>query len=245
MQTIVEEKLVLDFHSQLKLEDNLHDDDLRLDDDDVMENEEDEFSFNCGELSTSSIAAEDVFINGQMKPVFPLFNRVLSFSGEDLFSLQENLPTKPPVKNIFVETNVQATTSSGSGGDEIVGPYCEWSSRKTVEASSDQVCKKSNSTGFSKIFRIRERVGRSNSDGKDAFVFLNNGGGHAAAPAEEKAVKIKKSSKTTSLSAHEVYLRSKAQSDERLRRSYLPYRPDLVGFFTNVNVGLTKNVHPF
>ncbi|KAK9935494.1 hypothetical protein M0R45_022596 [Rubus argutus] len=28
------------------------------------------------------------------------------------------------------------------------------------------------------------------------------------------------------------------------RRSYLPYRPGLVGFFTNVN-GLSRNVHPF
>ncbi|GFP80098.1 hypothetical protein PHJA_000153200 [Phtheirospermum japonicum] len=148
--------------------------------------EEEEFSFNCGELSTSPIAAEDAFINGQIKPVFPLFNRDLSFSGEDLCSLHENLPIKPPVKNIFVETNRddnngQAMTPSGSGGDEIMGPYCEWSSRKAVEASPDQVCKKSNSTGFSKIWRIRERVGRCNSDGKDAFVFLNNGG-HAKIP---------------------------------------------------------------
>ncbi|KAH6801936.1 hypothetical protein C2S51_033382 [Perilla frutescens var. frutescens] len=161
---------------------------------------------------------------------------------------------RPPVKKVFVETegvDGQAMTSSAQGNDEIAGPCCEWSSRKAVEASPE-VCKKSNSTGFSKIWRLKELTARSNSDGRDAFVFLN--GSHAPpaakqpAAAEKKgsAVKVKKSgkSKTAAVSAHEVYLRSKAKEEER-RRSYLPYRPELMGFFTNVNGGLTRNVHPF
>ncbi|KAH6763206.1 hypothetical protein C2S52_020639 [Perilla frutescens var. hirtella] len=161
---------------------------------------------------------------------------------------------RPPVKKVFVETegvDGQAMTSSAQGNDEIAGPCCEWSSRKAVEASPE-VCKKSNSTGFSKIWRLKELTARSNSDGRDAFVFLN--GNHAPpaakqpAAAEKKgsAVKVKKSgkSKTAAVSAHEVYLRSKAKEEER-RRSYLPYRPELMGFFTNVNGGLTRNVHPF
>ncbi|KAL3636346.1 hypothetical protein CASFOL_020893 [Castilleja foliolosa] len=233
-----ETEITRDFYSHLKLDDdNLqghHDHEMRLDDEEEEEEKgEDDFSFNCGELNSSPIAAEDAFVNGQIKP---LINRDLFFSGEE---------KKPPVKNIFLETNRDdEMTSSGSGGDEILGPYCEWSSRpKAVEA-----CKKSNSTGFSKIWRVRERVGRSSSDGKDAFVFLNAGGRREEEAAEEekgvKAVKGKKNSKTVTLSAHEVYLKSKGQGDER-RRSYLPYRPELMGFFTNVNGGLTKNVHPF
>ncbi|XP_042043483.1 uncharacterized protein LOC121788982, partial [Salvia splendens] len=117
---------------------------------------------------------------------------------------------------------------------------------------------KSNSTGFSKIWRFKDLLGRSNSDGRDAFVFLNNNNAPSpAAKGEEKcekkeaaAVKVsgkaKKGGKvkTAPLSAHEVYLKSKAKGEER-RRSYLPYRPELMGFFTNVNGGLSKNVHPF
>ncbi|KAL6505541.1 hypothetical protein OROHE_022920 [Orobanche hederae] len=274
MQDGVEEKLnpVRDFHSETELsqEGNLQDDDLAGDDcEEEEQGGEDDFSFNCGELSTSPVSAEDAFLNGQIKPFYPLFARNLAFSGGDSNARHENLP----VRNIFVETSGddnctdQAMASNGPGNDEIVGPYCEWSSRKAVEASQDQACKKSNSTGFSKIWRFKEFVGRCNSDGRDAFVFLNNGG-HAPAPpplsnlatakdknekTESNTGKIKKevnksgkSTKTASLSAHEVYLRSKVKEvEEERRRSYLPYRPELMGFFTNVNGGLTKNVHPF
>ncbi|KAL2543202.1 Protein of unknown function (DUF1645) [Abeliophyllum distichum] len=214
-------------------------------DDGVTEEEEneEEFTFACGG-NTSPVAAEDAFLNGQIKPVSPLFNRDLLFS-EDSKTLHENLPAMPPVKKVFVEN------------DDISGPYC---ARKAVEASPE-VCKKSNSTGFSKMWRFKDFMGRCNSEGRDAFVFLNNndttpasvvagrlkreekGGGEK----KESTVKVKKNqkSKTASLSAHEVYLKSKAKEEDR-RRSYLPYRPELMGFFTNVSGGgLTRNVHPF
>ncbi|KAL0357921.1 UNVERIFIED_CONTAM: hypothetical protein Scaly_1477800 [Sesamum calycinum] len=204
-------------------------------------------------------AAEDAFVNGQIKPVFPLFNRDLLFSGEDSVAaaaLHESLPMRPPVKKVFVETseeNGQVTPEN----DDVSGIYCEWSERKAVEASPE-ACKKSNSTGFSKIWRFKDLLGRSNSDGRDAFVFLNNA--HPPPPpsaaeqstkGDEKVERTKvkekaKKGKTAAarVSAHEAYLRSKAKGEER-RRSYLPYRPELMGFFTNVSGGLTKNVHPF
>ncbi|XP_047961611.1 uncharacterized protein LOC125206396 [Salvia hispanica] len=207
---------------------------------DAEEEEEEEFSFMCGGANTSPIAAEDAFINGQIKPVFPLFSRDLLFYGEDPTALHDNLAMRPPVK-VFVETAGGATSSAA-------GPSCDWSDRKAVEASPE-VCKKSNSTGFSKIWRFKDLLGRSNSDGRDAFVFLNNS--HAKGEEKkEEAVKVSGKSKkggkvkTAPLSAHEVYLKSKAKGEER-RRSYLPYRPELMGFFTNVNGGLSKNVHPF
>lgn len=214
--------------------------------------EEEEFSFMCGGANTSPIAAEDAFINGQIKTVYPLFNRDLLFSGEDSGGLHENLPMRPPVKKVFVETreaNGQASSSTEES-EKASGPPRDWSDRKAMEASPE-ICKKSNSTGFSKIWRFKDLLGRSNSDGRDAFVFLNNGE-HPATKGEEKsekeaAVKVSgkvKKGKTASLSAHEAYLKSKAKGEER-RRSYLPYRPELMGFFTNVNGGLTKNVHPF
>lgn len=208
----------------------------------------------------SPIAAEDAFINGQIKAVYPLFNRDLLFTDEASGDLHENLPMRPPVKKVFVETSGQVVSSLPEG-ERGAGTSCDWSDRKAVEASPE-ICKKSNSTGFSKIWRFKDFLGRSNSDGRDTFVFLNNGHGHgpaehvAAAKGEEKSErkeaaakvsgKAKKGGKgkTAPLSAHEVYLKSKAKEEDR-RRSYLPYRPELMGFFTNVNGGLTKNVHPF
>ncbi|KAL6547328.1 hypothetical protein OROMI_023049 [Orobanche minor] len=251
-----EAKISQDLHAHLKLgkQEEIEAVDNHGDGEDEGEEEEEEeeedegeeeFSFMCEGANTSPIAAEDIFMDGQIRPIFPLFNRDLLFSGE---SLRDSLPVFPPVKKVFVQTNEENSPSASSSSD-----------RKAVEASpSPEVCKKSNSTGFSKIWRFKDFLGRSNSDGRDAFVFLNNA--HAPTPSAEQLVaavkgeekkgskdKVKgkaKKGKVASLSAHEVYLRSKVAKEER-RRSYLPYRPELMGFFTNVNGGLSKNVHPF
>ncbi|KAL6567813.1 hypothetical protein OROGR_001481 [Orobanche gracilis] len=247
-----EAKTSQDLYAHLKLSkqeenevDNHGDGEDEGEEEEEEEEEEGEFSFMCEGANTSPVAADDIFINGQIRPVFPLFDRDLLFSGENL---RDSLPVFPPVKNVFVQTNEENSQSASSSSD-----------RKAVEASpSPEVCKKSNSTGFSKIWRFKDFLGRSNSDGRDAFVFLNNA--HAPTRWAEQPVKAvkgeknkgskdkvkgkAKKGKVASLSAHEVYLRSKVAKEER-RRSYLPYRPELMGFFTNVNGGLSKNIHPF
>lgn len=269
-----ETKIIQDFMTNMKLSDdshqeeedeyydsvNNHDDDdpehEDLDDDDEEDgdyddsDEEEEFSFMFEGANTPSMETEDV------KQVFPLFNRDLFFSGEGLKTLrQENIPTKLPVKKVFVETNERSdeghlVTSATPGSEEIAGPCCEWSGKA--------VAKKSNSTGFSKFWRFKDFSGRSNSDGKDAFVFLNKSQAprhsivkrrnREVGPPSPKAEMGKAGKnvrgKTAPLSAHAVYLKNKAKQENR-RRSYLPYRPELMGFFTNANVGLTRNVHPY
>nr|XP_016494663.1 PREDICTED: uncharacterized protein LOC107813864 [Nicotiana tabacum] len=232
----------------------------------VDANDED-FSFICGVL-TSPIAAEEAFDNGQIRPFFPLFNKDLLLSDIDFNNLKNRLPLQPPVNKVFVETednNPPTTSSSPDENVEISGPYCQWSKKK-VEANTNPAegCKKSNSTGFSKLWRFRDFIRRSNSDGRDAFVFLNNPTTTSKEEEEKVLEKLKETSvsdevkvkkvitqkkkkvvkKSEAVLAHEAYMRSKARDEER-RRSYLPYRPELVGFFTNVNGGLTRNVHPF
>ncbi|OIT36782.1 PREDICTED: uncharacterized protein LOC109241637 [Nicotiana attenuata] len=238
----------------------------------LVDASDEDFSFICGVL-TSPIAAEEAFDNGQIRPFFPLFNKDLLLSDIDFNNLKNRLPVHPPVNKVFVETedNDPPTTSSSSNeNEEISGPYCEWS-KKAVEANTNPAegCKKSNSTGFSKLWRFRDFIRRSNSDGRDAFVFLNNPTTTSkVVKKEEEEEKVLEKLKETSISdevkvkkvitqkkkkvvkkseavlAHEAYMKSKARDEER-RRSYLPYRPELVGFFTNVNGGLTRNVHPF
>ncbi|KAL1539356.1 hypothetical protein AAHA92_27985 [Salvia divinorum] len=243
-----EKEISEDLNNQLKIMET--EEDLKLhefqntensdEEEDEFDEEEEEFSFASVGEDAAAISAEHAFSDGQIKAVFPLFDQSLLLSGD----LPENLPMRPPVKKVFVET-------SSAADDEIAGPCCEWSGRKALEAAPES-CKKSNSTGFSKIWRLKEITCRSNSDGRDAFVFLN--GNHAPPPskaAENPAPppeSVKKSGKgkkkAVAVSPHEAYLKSKAKDEER-RRSYLPYRPELMGFFTNVNGGLTRNVHPF
>ncbi|XP_059289457.1 uncharacterized protein LOC132042973 [Lycium ferocissimum] len=258
-------KLTDDFKEQLKMKEQIinHETEQYDDDDDEVEeddDEEEEFSFACG-IDAPPITADEVFYNGQIRPLFPLFNQNLLLSDEDIEALKEQLPIRPPVKNIFIQTEDNPIHATSSSSEEIAGPCCEWSKNKAIEATTNEdspegVCKKSNSTGFSKLWRFKDFLHRSNSDGRDTFVFLNHTTTtNTPAKAEEK-VKVKVDEKVTEkkkkkkgvkksegVLAHEAYMKSKAKAEGR--RSYLPYRPELVGFFTNVNGGLTKNVHPF
>lgn len=224
------------------------------------EEEEEEFSFTLDGGVKTPITAEDAFLDGQIRSTFPVFNQDL-LSEQRYFA--ENLTGNPNVKKVLVEMNKQS--------EEISGPCCEWNAER-------ETCKKSYSTGFSKLLRLRDLVIRSNSDGRDAFVFLNNtrstkptkaSSSHQNSSSFKKKLKedekkdknsssfnLKKDEKkagigggkkktTSSSSAHEVYLKNKAKENNGRKKSYLPYRPEGFGFFTNVNGGISKNVHPY
>ncbi|PON35913.1 hypothetical protein PanWU01x14_332480 [Parasponia andersonii] len=226
-----------------------------------------------GEEDVEEDGEEEFSFDGQIRPIFPIFDRSLLFADGGDGGAAEVQSLRPPLKKLFVEERDAPSSSSSSDADELEalppGTYCEWSG-KAVEATPE-LSKKSNSTGFSKFWRFRDLVVRSSSDGKDAFVFLNPNStsakqsvesikklakAHEKPSPEKKAVtvgeaaaeKVKVKAKTkrgeTAPSAHErYYVRNKAKEVDK-RRSYLPYRPDLVGFFANVN-GLSRNVHPF
>ncbi|GKB46994.1 putative reverse transcriptase domain-containing protein, partial [Tanacetum coccineum] len=81
------------------------------------------------------------------------------------------------------------------------------------------------------------KVGRSKSDGLDAFVFLKKS---LRTPVEGSSLKgnggkrkgLK--AKNGKFSEHEVYLRKRAQGDEDRRQSYLPYRLEIMGYLEAV-----------
>lgn len=186
-----------------------------------------------------------------------------------------------PLKDLFVEDRdpPSSSSSSSSEADELEGipegSYCVWTPKPPAGSPlSPSGCKKSGSTGScSKRWRFRDLLRRSNSDGKDSFVFLTpssrsssmslrssdakSGGGEAkekASPPTDQAVavaerrskaKASSASAAAAASAHEVfYVRNRALKEGGKRRSYLPYRRDLVGFFANVN-GLGRTFPPF
>lgn len=233
--------------------DNKDDDSEDHEDEDEEEDDESDFTFMCvGD--TDSQSTED-FESGQIRPVFPLFDQTL-LQNNDYSDEKRRLPMDVPVNNVFVESPRQSP-SSGYGSTGGVAA----SISKESDSGKPEINIKSNSTGFSKLWRFRNEMNRSNSDGRDAYVFLNdkeastssnvdhsigkekvkvNEGGKSKVV--KKGTKLKKST----ASAHEVYLKQKGgQTEEERRKSYLPYRPGLMGFFTNVNGGLSKNVHPF
>lgn len=231
MQTVSEE-FEHDLMSKLKIQDE------HKEEHDEVEEEEEEFSFVFMNPDGSPISADEAFDNGQIRPVFPVFNQDLLFADGDDFAAGP----RSPIKKVFVQQSDDSPSSTAAEASESElatppeGPYCEWAPKATA---------KSNSTGFSKLWRFKDPKLRSNSDGKDTFVFLNPPPAKASSGEARKVVVKKVKGKTTSSSAHEkLYMMNRARKESDKRKSYLPYKQDLFGFFANAN-GLTRNLHPY
>ncbi|GMH01608.1 hypothetical protein Nepgr_003447 [Nepenthes gracilis] len=239
---------------------------------DVLEDEDDyEFSFICGETK-SPISAEDIFQNGQIRP---LFQFVVEDQNPDTVTHDYDEKSRSvgiPIKKMFVGRSDLSSEAEDANRDEE-GPHCAWTAAAAVPSeatcSSPETCKKSNSTGFSKLFRFRDLLIRSYSDGKDAFVFLpsskrddkdegtpsqkgsstterksaTNGSGRVRMKSKVAQADTTPEKRAASTYAMQ-YEKKKGGIEGEKRKSYLPYRQDLVGFFTNVN-GMSRNVHPY
>ncbi|KAL3571097.1 hypothetical protein D5086_028346 [Populus alba] len=165
------------------------------DEEEEEEDDDDDFEFavlSKPEPQFSPISADDIFYNGQIRPFYPLFNTKLLLDDQESLpksktatNTQDNKkPNRLPLKKLFYEDR-ETFSCSSSEADDIdsaePGTYCVWTAKK--EEGSLGSCKKSSSTGSnSKRWKFKDLLHRSNSDGKDTFVFLtpNNkkSGGH-------------------------------------------------------------------
>ncbi|XP_020571879.1 uncharacterized protein LOC110018784 [Phalaenopsis equestris] len=165
--------------------------------------EEDDFEFAFMVLdpdTSSSLTADEIFSNGQIRPVYPIFNRNLFLEGEgDLGQ---------PLRRLMLEERESPSVSTGS--------LLRW--------------------------RIRDLViRRSQSDGKEKFVFLET--------EEKKKDKGKKAMDGDIVTANprsydRIAQVSTAKPGGARRKSFLPYKTDIVGFFASVN-GMNRVHHPF
>lgn len=213
-----------------------------------------EFSSVC-ENPESSVGVFPV--DRQIQPIYPVFNRDLLLNDVDSQGVDgessENVSSSVQVslRDLFLEER-EPLSSSSSEVDELEsvppGTYCVWKPKLTEPSPSR--CKKSNSTGSAfKRWNIRDLMRRSNSEGKDSFVFLTpekglkkeNSKAKDSVETSKVAGKLKakgnSSSGNKASSSPAVYLRDQAakEKDKNKRKSYLPYRRDLVGFFSNAN----------
>ncbi|KAH6798038.1 hypothetical protein C2S52_022592 [Perilla frutescens var. hirtella] len=228
--------------------------------------EEFEFAFVTRDSELSSpISADEIFHNGQIRPVYPLFNRDLflesmefqrGINGKENGDRENTVPTiRLPLRKLFSEeretTMTMTTTSScsSSEGDELDGipvdSYCVWRPKEAAAAAEGR-CKKSSSTGSnSKRWKFKDLLHRSHSDGsKDDFVILSpSNSGRKKQNEDRGKVTPVSAGKVKSAAAPPLPPLYNRDGGEK-RRSYLPYRQDLVGFFANVN-GVSKNLQPF
>jgi hypothetical protein len=139
------------------------------------------------------------------------------------------------------------------GGElEGVAPesYCLWAPGRQ---SSPLRCRKSGSTGSVLRWRsISERlVGRSHSDGKEKFVFFSAGSGSGPSKQDETGDSGRKADGAVGVGVGagdrgwSYYSKGGGGSGGAgRRRSYLPYKQELVGLFANVS-GLRRSYPPF
>uniref|UniRef100_A0A5B7C0I9 Uncharacterized protein n=1 Tax=Davidia involucrata TaxID=16924 RepID=A0A5B7C0I9_DAVIN len=215
-----------------------------------------EFAFVCRDPDSSPISADEIFYNGQIRPIFPIFYNESSVSSKPPTTTPSSI--RLPLRKLLIEKRDPPLCSS-SEADEFdgiqPGTYCVWTPKASPAAEkSPGRCKKSNSTGSSKWWKFRDLIHRSNSEGKETFVFLTPSTANAKKRDEKattEASKVTGKAKSKGVAGGECvwvseahYVKNSAMKEGDSRRSFRPYKQDLVGFFANVN-GLSRNLHPF
>ncbi|XP_066314624.1 uncharacterized protein [Miscanthus floridulus] len=158
-----------------------------------------------------------------------------------------------------------STTDTGAGAgldDASPDSYCLWTPGSSASAASSpsRPPRKSGSTGsIPRWRRIGELVvGRSHSDGREKFLFLSappspaRDREHSSPASKAKAKQPPKGSKAAAVATEldtiaagrRVSYGGAKASTGGGRRTFLPYRQDLVGLFANVR-GLSRSHHPF
>lgn len=206
---------------------------------DEDKDEEDEGEFEFPQAPISPIPADEIFSNGQIRPVYPLFNTELVFGNVPFPNTNSVMSTtipkasaRLPLRKLFMEEreNCALSSCSSSESDELDGvpneTYCVW--RPNTGDNPRELRKKSSSTGTnSKRWKFRGLLHKSNSDGNDTFDFLNMKKELEAAGKETTAPQKKGPVK-----------------ENDVRRSYLPHKKDLVELFFSVN-GVSRHVNPY
>ena len=80
------------------------------------------FSFSCTNPDGSPISADNVLVNGQIRPIF---NRDLLFGGGydgDLKSRVDSLSLRSPLRKLFVESVSESDKLEGVPAET----HCEW-----------------------------------------------------------------------------------------------------------------------
>ncbi|XP_020106308.1 uncharacterized protein LOC109722623 isoform X2 [Ananas comosus] len=225
------------------------------------DDDDSEFSFVLrGPETGPGITADEIFSGG---PVYPVFGRQLLAA--DPAAPPRRSPLRKLLSEERNASSASSSSSSSSVGDELDGippeTYCAWA------PSSARCRKSGSTGSLMRWRVLSDLVvGRSHSDGREKFVFLaaeeenkkkkkppipnpnpntnpSRGKEEGKEKEEERSAKGKgkksdggKVTESDTVTARRVYY-GKGSNSSGGRRSFLPYKQDLLGFFANVNGG--------
>lgn len=223
-------------------------------DNDVSDNgdgdDEFEFAVLCRESDASTISANEIFYNGQIKPFYPLFNMDLLLdnasrveTGLENFKKKKKPPLRrSPLGNLINEEKRQTTSLSLSEAKDLgAAPsdaYCIWSAN--TEKTSPGRCGKRNSTGSSNRWKLRDLLysySRGKCEGEGALAMRRTSakkGDQSANVSKGKegsksGIGVASSTNSSSglpsfLSQNARFWKNRAVKEIDKGRSYLPYR---------------------
>lgn len=207
--------------------------------------DDDDFTFAAATPPPLPACGGGGFPGGRMSPLYPVFGRPRS-------------PPRPPPEKPAPETAtarvplgrlllVDRQPPRADDLDSVPAEmYCPWS--PGLSAASPARCKKSGSTGS--VLRWRPRlVGRSQSDGKEKFVFLETGASSGSGRRKGRTTADQGAAAAGSHASSWSYYAKRGSGsgggdNGARRRSFLPYKQDLVGLFANAAV-FRRSYHPF
>jgi hypothetical protein len=216
------------------------------------DDEESDGEFEFPFVTRDAAPADELFADGRVRAFYPVFGRVLDDP------LPEE-PAEPPNPRVFqlekVRASSVASTSSSTGELDGASPdsYCLWTPGSSLASSPSRPPRKSGSTGsMSRWRRIEELVvGRSHSDGREKFGFLaappSLARDHAASRRARQQQQARESEVTEVAAGRRMSYggANKASVSSGARRTFLPYRQELVGLFANVHGLSRSHHHPF
>uniref|UniRef100_A0ACD5T756 Uncharacterized protein n=1 Tax=Avena sativa TaxID=4498 RepID=A0ACD5T756_AVESA len=236
---------------------------LGEDPEDEEEEDDDGFTFAAVTRLPGGGAFGDGHAIGRVYPVFgrPRSPPAAAAGEEDAGTAT----VRVPLRQLLLAERGSSSPSTGQqpdgdedeGGDggELDGvpaeTYCLWSPGTSPSPSSNSSspsrCPKSGSTGSVLRWRQRLQVGRSHSDGKEKFVFLQQDtpGPPRSSPSPGRTGRTGDSPRSAGVRGWSYYGRGRGSGrSSSPTTTFLPYKQDLVGFFANAG-NLRRSYHPF
>ncbi|XP_048558805.1 uncharacterized protein LOC125539402 [Triticum urartu] len=190
-------------------------------------------------------------------PVYLVFGRPRSPAEEEVEEDAGTATVRVPLRQLLLEERGSSSSSGkrpdddGGEDDELDGvpveTYCLWSPGTSPSPSpSPSRCQKSGSTGSVLRWRQRLQVGRSQSDGKEKFVFLQAQQDAAGSPGSRGGTGTGEPRGRGGVHgwSHRGRGGSGRGSPGRRASTFLPYKQDLLGLFANAGA-FRRSYHPF
>ncbi|KAD0007808.1 hypothetical protein E3N88_30288 [Mikania micrantha] len=189
------------------------------------------------------LSDDEVSIDTLGWTVFPVSDRHLLVTDREINKTDASSAITDPLEKLFIGESEDSSSYSSSEADELdihrSGRYCLW--RPKADGGSSPLmnkCKKSSSTGSgSKRWIFRYLLRRTNSEGKQPTALLSSK--KADTPKQKRnsgeVSKIGRRWKPETPVHEQFYVQKRAENEFEKRKTYLPYRKDLVGLFANVN----------